>query len=402
MSKRTKIILAILVAIVLVVMVVVSLTKSSGDAIEVSVATVEQGDITRTVSGSGRVQPEMDVDMSARISGEITHIHVEEGERVEKGELLVELDRQRYEAATDEARSQLLAARAEYKKAKADYQRVKDLYSQELTSKADLDAVEAAMMSAESNVQRMQAHLKQASDDLEKTRLLSPLSGVVVKLYKEEGEIAVGSQFQADPVLNVADLTMMEVLTEIDENDVVYVDIDEPATIEVDAIPDTTFSGVVSEIAHMATTRGMGTQEQVTNFEVKIAITSDVSRLRPGMSATVDIDTETHSETLYIPIQCVTARELKADSTQVADSADNPKDRSQSKKMEEVVFVVKDNQVQQIPVETGISDDTHIEIVSGLETDQTVVSGSYRALSKELEDGSEVTIKKDVGYRQEE
>ncbi len=411
MSKKLKIVLLIVLVIVIAGFIFYSLRKESGDSIEVSVADVERGSITRVVSGSGQIQPETSIDISARISAEITVIHVEEGESVAKGQLLVELDRERYVAIVEQAESSLLSAQAEFKRAKADYQRVKDLFDKELTSQADLDAAEANLLSAESAVKRAQANLKQAKDDLAKTSIKAPITGTVVKLYKEEGEIAVGSQFQADPILNVADLTKMEVLAEIDENDVVFVSNGDYTKIEVDAIPDTTFEGIVTEIAHMATTRGRGTQEQVTNFEVKIGVTSDVSRLRPGMSATVDIHTETRDSILYVPIQCVTARQISAekDSTKIQDEQEGDtnetahQDKESNRTRKEVVFLVEkeSNTVKRVPVQTGISDDTHIEIKSGLDEGQQVVSGSYKALSQQLKDGSAITIKEDVGYREQ-
>lgn len=411
MSKKLKIVLLIVLVIVIAGFIFYSLRKESGDSIEVSVADVERGSITRVVSGSGQIQPETSIDISARISAEITVIHVTEGESVARGQLLVELDRERYVAIVEQAESSLLSAQAEFKRAKADYQRVKDLFDKELTSQADLDAAEANLLSAESAVKRAQANLKQAKDDLAKTSIKAPITGTVVKLYKEEGEIAVGSQFQADPILNVADLTKMEVLAEIDENDVVFVSNGDYTKIEVDAIPDTTFEGIVTEIAHMATTRGRGTQEQVTNFEVKIGVTSDVSRLRPGMSATVDIHTETRDSILYVPIQCVTARQISAekDSTKIQDEQEGDtnetahQDKESNRTRKEVVFLVEkeSNTVKRVPVQTGISDDTHIEIKSGLDEGQQVVSGSYKALSQQLKDGSAITIKEDVGYREQ-
>jgi HlyD family secretion protein len=411
MSNKKKVILAIVLVVVVAVMIFINLRKQSTAGLDVSAVEVKRGDITRTISGSGQVQPEMEVDISARISAEITSIHVEEGETVNKGQLLVELDRQRYEAAVEQTESSRLSALAALKKARADFSRVKDLYDKDLTSQADLDAAEAQLMSAESQVKQAEAYLKQAMDDLRKTRLISPIYGKVVKVYKEEGEIAVGSQFQSDPILNVADLNRMEVLAEIDENDIVYVKVDDECKIEVDAIPDTFFNGRVSEIAHMATTRGLGTQEQVTNFEVKVAFNSQVEKLRPGMSATVDIMTETHHDILYVPIQCVTVRKVKKDSAKVIGEEDSIEEKEADAEGEEegkkeektqVVFVVEEGIANVRPVKTGISDDTNIEVVSGLQEDEMVVSGSYKALSRLLKDGNEVKVQKDVGYRKDE
>ncbi|MBN2356562.1 efflux RND transporter periplasmic adaptor subunit [candidate division KSB1 bacterium] len=411
MSKKIKIILFIVVLLVIAVMVVINLKKAQGDVIEITSTEVKRGDITRTVSGSGKVQPETDVNIAARISAEIIKIHVNEGEQVKKGRLLVELDRERYIAIVEQVESQQNSARASLKKAEADYVRVEDLYEKNLASQADLDAAEATKESAESSLNQAKASLKQARDDLGKTKLISPIDGTVTKIYKEEGEIAVGSQFQADVIMNVADLNHMEVLSEIDENEVILVHLQDKTKVEVDAIQDHMYEGEVTEIAHLATTRGAGTQEQVTNFEVTIGITSNVQRLRPGMSATVDIATETREDVLYVPIQTVTARELP-DTTKATTVKDRRRETTQApehewedpnaptkkeegkKNLKEVVFIVVDGVAKMIPVESGISDDNNIEIISGLEEGQRVITGSYKALSKLLKDGSKVKEKK--------
>lgn len=387
MSKTLKIVLGIVIVAIIAVMVVLNLRKAQGKAIEVTTVQVERGDLTRTVSGSGYVQPEVDVQISARISAEIMKMHVEEGDAVKRGQLLVELDSQVYVAMLEKAESGVLSAQASLKKAQADYRRVEGLFQQSLASQAELDAKEAEKLLAESQLRQMQASLREAEDNLNKTRLLAPMNGVVTKLNKEEGEIAVGSQFQADPIMTVSDLSRMEVLAEIDENDVVLVSLGDVTKIEVDAIPDTLLDGVVSEIAHEATTRGRGTQEQVTNFEVKIAVTSKMAELRPGMSCTVDISTETRENVPYVPIQCVTVREVDADSI-AAKNNDNNDENQET----EVVFVVNNGVAKVVPVETGISDDTNIQIVSGLQEGDVVVSGSYKAISRELKDGSPVKV----------
>ncbi len=390
MSNKMKLILAIVIVLVIAAMIVVNLKKSRGKTIEVNITEVKRGEITKTVSGSGYIQPEMDVQISARISAEILAIHVKEGDNVEKGQLLVELDSKVYEALKEKAESSVMYAQATLKKALADYARIKGLFEQNLVSQAELDAKEADRLLAESQLQQAQASLREAQDNLNKTRLMAPISGVVTKLNKEEGEIAVGSQFQADPIMTISDLSRMEVLAEIDENDIVLITEGDTAKIEVDAIPDTILEGRVSEIAHEATTRGRGTQEQVTNFEVKVAVLSKIENLRPGMSCTVDINTETRKNTLFVPIQCVTMREVSKDSTDASPGRDSKKDENRK----EVVFVVQDGSAKMVPVQTGISDDANIEILSGLREGEQVVSGSYKAISRELEDGSKVKIKK--------
>ncbi len=416
MSNKVKIIIGLAAIAIIAAMVVVNLRKSRGEVIEVTATEVKRGDISRTVSGSGKVQPVTDIKIAARISAEIKKIHVKEGDIVKQGQLLVELDRANYTAYAEQIQSQMSSARAAVKKADADFARIKGLFDKNLASQADLDAAEATRMSASASLDQARAALKQADDDLDKTRLLSPIDGTVTKLNKEPGEIAVGSQFQADIIMNLANLKDMEVLSEIDENEVVLVHLSDKTSIEVDAIPDTSFQGRVTEIAHVATTTNAGTQEQVTNFEVKVGVTSDVAKLRPGMSATVDILTETRPNVLYVPIQAVTARDLKADSlknsaarkkparSEDSETADPGKKSKKETKNEltEIVFVVQNNAVKAVPVKTGISDDNNIEIISGLSEGQKVVTGSYKALSKLLKDGSQVKEKKGTGVEEEE
>ena len=391
MSKTLKVIIGLAIVAAIAAMVVINMKKSRGKSVDVTTTTVERGDLTKTVSGSGYIQPEVDVQISARISAEIMKIHVDEGDVVKRGQLLVELDSQVYEAMLERAQSGVMSAEASLKKAQADYTRVEDLFKQSLASQAEFDAKEAEKLLAQSQVRQTQASLREAQDNLNKTRLVAPMNGVVTKLNKEEGEIAVGSQFQADPVMTVADLNRMEVLSEIDENDVVLVSLDDATKIEVDAITDTILDGRVSEIAHEATTRGRGTQEQVTNFEVKVAVTSKIAELRPGMSCTVDISTDTHNDILYVPIQCVTLRKVNPDSSEMSE--ENKKEKEGEDDRKEVVFVVQDGIAKAVPVETGISDDTNIEIISGLEEGQVIVSGSYRAISRDLKDGDQVKVK---------
>jgi HlyD family secretion protein len=397
MSNKMKLVLGIVIVAIIAVMVVINIKKSRGKNIEVNVTEVKRGELKKMISGSGYIQPELDIQISARISAEIIHIDVKEGDVVEKGQLLVELDSKVYEAMKERSESTVMSAQATLKRAGADFRRIKGLYEQNLASQAELDAREADKLLADSQLRQAEASLRESQDNLNKTRLVAPIQGVVTKLNKEEGEIAVGSQFQADPIMTVSDLSRMEVLAEIDENDVVLITESDVTKIEVDAIPDTVLEGVVSEIAHEATTRGRGTQEQVTNFEVKIAVKSKIEKLRPGMSCTVDINTETHEDVLYVPIQCVTMREMDDDSTQA--ESENKDDSSDKRK--EVVFVAKDGIAKMIAVETGISDDANIEILSGLEEGQQVVSGSYKAISRDLKNDAQVKIK-ETGSKEDE
>lgn len=404
MSKK-KLFIVIGVVIVIAVFIIINLKKGRGGEIQVQADKVQRGDITQVVSASGKIQPETEVSISANISAEIIGLYVKEGESVRKGQLLVELDSTKYRAAVDRARSTKKSAEATLKKAQNDYERAKDLFKQSLTSSAQLEDAEANLKLAESQVDQASASLDQAEDDLVKTKLYSPLKGTVTLLNKEIGEIALGSMFQADVIMVVSDLTRMEVLAEVDENDVVLVTEGDTTDIEVDAIPDTTFRGIVSERAYTATTRGRGTQEEVTNFEVKITILDDVEEIRPGMSATVDIRTENRYDVLQIPIQCVTVRSPKeVTASENSEEKESPKKEDDTKESEtkaekpgseeliEVVFIIEDGKAKVVPVKTGIANDTHVEILSGLEEDQQVVTGSYRILSKTLKNGDLVKV----------
>jgi len=406
MSKKKLIIVVVVVAII-GVFVVINLKKSKGGGIPVQVEKAKRGDITQVVSASGKIQPEVEVKISANISAEIIGLYVKEGDQVRKGQLLVELDSTKYRVAVERARSNKKSREASLLKARSENKRASDLYRQNLTSLAELENAEANLKLAESQLEQAEADLKQAVDDLTKTKLYSPLNGTVTLVNKEVGEIALGSMFQADVILVVSDLSRMEVISEVDENDVVLVSNGDSTDIEVDAIPDTTFLGIVSEIAHTATTRGRGTQEEVTNFEVKIAILDKEEKLRPGMSATVDIQTESHRDVLHVPIQAVTVRtQSEIDKAQDEKGTNNNKEGKQKVSSEteekattdskddliEVVFVVEEGVATIVPVKTGIGSDTDIEIISGLQEGQQVVTGSYRALSKTLKNGISVKI----------
>jgi HlyD family secretion protein len=220
------------------------------------------------------------------------------------------------------------------------------------------------------------------------------MDGIVTLLNKEEGEIALGAQFQEDVIMIVADLSKMEAAIEVDENDVINIEMGDTSEVEIDAFIDTTFKGKVTQIANSATIKGLGTQDQVTNFEVTVALLNYNERFRPGMSTTVDIITESRGDVLKVPIQAVTVREkakLEKKSDVEDHSADtendNDDDGKSEQKMNEIVFCIEDNKAVARPVKLGISDDTHYEVLSGLDEDDLVVTGPFRLLSKTLKDG---------------
>ena len=405
-KKKKKIFIGIGVALLIGVIVVVNLKRGRGNEIGVQLGKVKRGDIQQVVSGSGRVQPELEVKISANVGAKILKLGVKEGDRVQRGQLLVELDRARYEALTERARSALRSSEANLRKARSEYRRMKELFAKDLISEAELETALASFELAQSQVEQNRASLKQARDDLEKTTIYAPMAGTVSQLNKEEGEIALGAQFQADVIMVVADLSRMEILSEIDENDIVDVSLGDTARIDIDAFPDTTFLGIVGQIANTGTTRGRGTQEELTNFEVKVAILDRVPKIRPGMSATVDIETELNEDVLKVPIQCVTVREIggKKGGKPEGDEGGNEigtekenlseESRGMRRNLQQVVFVVENGVAHQRPVKTGISDDTFIEVTEGLKEGDQVVTGSYRVLTRTLKDGSLVKEEK--------
>jgi HlyD family secretion protein len=396
--KKVVIIGAVLIVLGLVLINL--LKKENGVLVETE--KINRGTIIQKVTGSGQIRPEVQVKISARVAGKILKLHVKEGDPVHKGQLLVELDQEQYRAALERAESTLLSMRANEKKLNSDFIRSKKLYDQGLLPEADFQAIQASFDAAKSNTRQAQASVKEAEDALSKTRLYADMDGTVSQLNKEEGEIALGAQFQEDVIMIVADLTKMEAAIEIDENDVVNVSMGDTADVEIDAFIDTTFKGVVTQIANSATVKGLGTQEQVTNFEVTVALLDYNEKFRPGMSTTVDIITETEEDVLKVPIQAVTVRPKdklerkpgveehpETESLSESESSDLKKPE-----MIEVVFCVENGKAVSKPVKLDISDDTYYAVLSGLEEGDEVITGPFRVLSRTLNNGDLIQIEK--------
>lgn len=434
-SKKRRWIIAGVIAVLLAVIVVGNIMKSNVDPIAIEAEKVKLQTVVHKVNASGQIQPEKEVQISATTSAWITEITVEEGDSVEAGQRLISLDEKQHQANVEQARSSVKSAQANLRKVNADKARTEALYEQNLVSKQELEAVTAQYELALSQLEQAQAALESREDELSKTRLLAPQSGIVTRANKEVGEMALGSMFQADVLMIIADLSRMEVIVDVNENDVVAVSLGDTAEIEVDAFQDTVFYGTVTDIAHMAETQSMGTQEQVTNFQVKIHMLEVPERIRPGMSATANIITDVRENIPAIPIQSLTVRpegfDQVAMNSKHGGQRDRPGNRDSSvtnqdslpedegpgmgnrgkRKMVEVVFVVKDTtetldgqplkKDQKIvlarPVEVGVSSDTHYEVLSGLKPGEQVVTGSYRAISRDLKHNSVVTTEKGGG-----
>lgn len=377
---------------------------ANGKGVEVEVQPAARRTIVATVTATGKIQPVTQVNISADVSAKIIRLEVDEGDWVEKGQLLLTLDSERYVAALESAQANLSAAEAQVNlarenmiKAEKDHGRSESLHASALESQASLDASYATWQverarhdAAEDQVEQARAAVKQARDDLSKTSIYAPMSGTVSELNKELGEICLGSQFQEDVIMVISNLEGMEALVDVDENDIVSVAVGDHAQIEVDALPDVALPGEVTEIASSAKILGEGSTDQRTEFEVKVAVTERHPNLRPGMTASTDIVTETREDVVSVPIQSVAVRTLAQ--LGVAPGADSPfhadKDGFVS-----VVFVVADGHAEARQVTTGIQGESHIEIVAGLEAGEQVVTGSYRAISRDLENGSEVAVK---------
>jgi HlyD family secretion protein len=404
-----KWILIVIVAVALLGAIGLTLSSrgNDSDATAVETEAVARRRIVQTVTATGKVQPMTQVNVSADVSAKITRMTVEEGQWVEKGTLLLELDRERYVAAVESSEANLSAAQAQVNlarenmvKAEKDYERSRQLFERDLESQATLDTMYAAAevekaryQSTTDQVEQARAQLRQARDDLAKTTIYAPMSGTISKLNKEVGEICIGSQFQEDVIMVISNLEGMEVLVEVDENDIVLVSIGDAAEIEVDALPDVTFNGEVTEIASSATITAAGTTDQKTEFEVKVAIVDAGSKLRPGMTASTEIVTDTREDSLSVPIQSATVRTIdqlgvSPDETSTDESTENGRQFTPDEDgFVEIVWVVADGRAAARQVTTGIQSDSHIEVLDGIEEGELVVTGSYRAISRDLSDG---------------
>ena len=415
-----------LVVVALVVVVIVQ--RARGDkGTAVTFGAVKTGSIVGKVSGPGEINPEAIVDISAHLPGKITRLLVREGDPVTKGQALLELDPTQYAARVSEARanvaaqkSQVELARAQSEKAALILKRTQDLHGRELSSDHELDLArtegrveDARLQSAEQYYEQAVANLAAAQDDLDKCKYTSPMDGIVSRLNVEEGEIAVTGTMNnpGTVLLSIADLSRMEVEAEIDETDVVDVVLGQQVNVKVDAFPDTSFSATVTEIANTAVTRNRGTQEEVTIFTIKAVLDDRVPQLRPGMTATVEIETASRENVVRVPIQAIVSRSdekekkalerntaKKKPSGNIAEAAEGPgaqadDDEDERDRRIEGVYVMKEGRAVFVPVETGISDERFIEAESGIAAGDTVVTGPYQTL-RTLESGEKITEKK--------
>ena len=360
---------------------------SSNDGVTIQITEVKKRTIIQTVSASGKIQPEVEVKISPDVSGEVVKLFVREGQQVDKGDLLLMIKPDTYksilercEAALNTSKSALSKAKAQLLESEANFNRNKSLYENGTISKSEFEKIQASYTVSQLNVEdgnfsviSAQASLREAQENLNKTNIYAPINGTISRLNIELGERVVGTaQMAGTELLRLANLNLMEVAVEVNENDINSVSLGDTAIVEVDAFLGNKYKGLVSEIANSANIIG-SSADQVTNFEVKVRIIDSVS-FRPGMTATVDIQSEYAKDVLSLPIQAVTTREDTA-------SEDNRL---------ECVFEVDGNKANIIFIKTGIQDDEYIQIVSGLRDSMQIVKGPYSVVSRVLNDGSNV------------
>ena len=436
-TKKSKTKYVVMAAILLVsVLGVVGYIKSKKAEVD-QVVTVEKATvktITQLVTATGKIQPETEVKISPEVAGEIIAIPVIEGQTIKKGTLLVRIKPDAYQAQLEQQEASLASAKAtavlgkaQLVKANQDFAQSEELHKKNLISEADYIATKTLLEVAQANVENYQAQIRrneaslsQSRDQLNKTTIYAPMDGSISSLTSEVGERVVAqSSFTGTEIMRVADLTNMEVRVKVNENDIVSVKLGDKTVISIDAFPGRKFVGTVYEISSSAQGAGGSgagsnqalNNDEVTNFLVKIRIADRNLKLRPGMSATVDIETQTVDNVISVPVQSVTvraasgktsedlqkekAKETREKSGNDLDVANEREEARRNKvKLDRVVFVKKGDIVELRKVETGIADNTSIEIKNGVKSGEDVVSGSYAAISRKLKDGAKVQLEK--------
>jgi len=433
MKKRSKKLLPIGIALIVILIIVLVAGKKMGwfgkdFTISISTKVVESKTITELITANGKVQPETEVKISPDVSGEIIDLPIVEGADVKKGQLLMVIKPDMYiqaynrdQASLSSSQARLAQAEARLIESELSFKRSGALFKQSAIPVSDYETSEASYKVAQSEVKAAQfavksaeASVAEAQEQLVKTKIYAPMDGTISRLNVEKGERVVGTNMYAGTeTMVIANLHLMEVKVDVNENDIVRVNLNDTALVEVDAYLGRKFKGVVTEIANSANTIG-GSTDQVTNFNVKILLLENSYKdlidsvgtkkypFRPGMSATVDIQTETRKNVITVPIQSVTTRSLKnnekpkdAKDEALKDEDDSQAVTKQGAKTEadkkvEVVFLYKDGKVFKKAVKTGIQDSENIEIKEGLKTGDEIVVGPFNAINKLLNDSAEV------------
>jgi HlyD family secretion protein len=410
-KKRNRIILLSVLGLLIAGGVAAFTLGKRDKSIEVSTEKVARRTIVQTVSATGKIQPETLVKISSEASGEIIFLGAEEGDTVRAGQLiariqpdLVNTQLQQAQASAQSVKANISSVRADVDRFKADFERVKGLYDKQFASKADYDAALAAYTASQARIEaaqrdydRSSAGVRQSSVAASRTTILAPMTGIVVARPVKKGEKVVGvAQMQGTELMQIADLSVMNAEVDVDENDVVMISVGDTTRVRIDAFPNRVFKAYVYQIGNSAKRGAVGTQEEVVNFTIKIRLIDTDARLRPGMSCDVDIETETRQNALAVPLQSVTIRRpedaKKADDAPAEEpsAATTTKVKKDNTKPQQVVFLNDNGKAKLTNVETGISDNGYIEVKSGVSEGQAIVSGPFRAISKEIEDGAAI------------
>lgn len=412
---KKKKLLIITTALILLIIILIIGKKANwfgqnNDVIAVETQKVTPITLTQKVSATGKIQPELEIKLSSEVSGEIIELPIKEGQMVKKGDLLVRINPDIYQsvvkrsaASLETVRASLQQADANFKEAQENYNRNKILFDKGVISKSDWDkatstyeVAKASRESARYNVQSAMATVTEAQDNLKKTVIYAPTNGTISKLSVELGERVVGTmQMTGTEIMRVANLGSMEVEVDVNENDIVKVNVGDSVNVEVDAYLKRIFKGTVTNIANTA--NSTSSVDQVTNFKVKIHIEESsyqdllkdkpagYSPFRPGMTATVDILTNTKKDVVAVPISAIMIKKK---------SEINPNTPKQdADKKQEVVFVLKNGKAELRTVNTGIQDNVNIEILSGISKDETIITGPYQTITKILKNGDNVNVK---------
>ncbi|MDQ8204554.1 efflux RND transporter periplasmic adaptor subunit [Pelagicoccus sp. SDUM812003] len=411
------------IVVIGVALFAVSKFKKGDTVTEVTVGKAQRGDITATVTATGKIYPEVEVKISSEVGGEIVELPVKDGQKVEKGDLLVRVNPDTLEAQVLQQEAALRATQANSEEARArmlqselDLKRLKNLYDKGYATLEQIDEAETALEVAkasyratQSRIEQQEMSLKEAKDSLAKATTFAPIAGTITVLSSELGDRVVGTgQFEGTEILRVADLSQMEVRVEVSETDITQVKIGDKASVEIEALNDRKFDGVVTEIANSANEEGNGgNSDQMTTFLVKVRLESPDSSIRPGMTATADIRTATVEDVVKVPLQSVTVRSRDVVAEQLGENGSGTNEAEEDRepagenaredgprfggaargadRLERVVFLFQDGVAKLVRVETGLADNRSIEIKSGLEEGAEIITGGYRVLTRELE-----------------
>jgi len=433
--KRRKIIIFSVIGLAVIALILVAVFKKRAPVITVQTEKVSRHSMTNIVVANGQIQPVLQVTISPEVNGEIIELPVKEGQFVKKGDLLVKIKPDTYIAALNQAKASYesaLAAKASavanLEKAEADYKRNLELFNSKLLSESDFvgfkaarDVAKAQLDSADDQVNVAKAQVDNAEEELAKTTILSPLTGTISSLNSEVGERVLGTAYNVGTsIMTVSDLNRIEARVNVGEMDVVGIEPGQKARLEVDAFKDRKFTGVVTDVANSALGSGLSSSlsssssssgsssQQATQFQVRIRVNEKEPAFRPGMSVTAEIETAYRTNTLTVPLASVTTRPMqsqtkagsvKKEGTNSMASAVSPTNKiaSATKPMEaskpiDVVFVVEGDHVKAAPVKIGFCDDSYWEITDGLTNGEEIVSGGYRAVGRDLQDGSKIRI----------